>query len=179
MARTVSLQRDELLKLLAVARSHSERDWLMILIAFTHGLRATETVKLIKHDFPDGYLSAKRLKGSLHTLQPLLSNSDPLLDEKTALEKYLVTLQPKDRLFLMDRHAFAYRIRKYSREAGIARHKASPHKLKHTCGMLSIKSAGIENVRQYLGHKSLASTGAYLRVTDEEASVAFAAAISR
>ena len=32
---------------------------------------------------------------------------------------------------------------------------------------------GIENVRQYLGHKSLASAGGYLPVRDEEASAAF------
>jgi type 1 fimbriae regulatory protein FimB len=179
MARMVSLHKEELLKLLSVARSHSERDWLLILIAFNHGLRATEAVGLRKDNFSDGYISVKRLKGSLHTMQRLLTNPDALLDEKTALESYLAPLLSKDRLFFMDRHAFAYRVRKYSREAGIARHKASPHKLKHTCGMLSIKSAGIENVRQYLGHKSLASTGAYLRVTDEEASAAFAAALSR
>jgi integrase len=34
------------------------------------------------------------------------------------------------------------------------------------------QSAGIENVRQYLGHKSIASTGAYLRVNDQQASLA-------
>jgi integrase len=36
--------------------------------------------------------------------------------------------------------------------------------------MMTIHDAGIENVRQWLGHKSIASTGAYLRVTDEAAS---------
>jgi hypothetical protein len=38
--------------------------------------------------------------------------------------------------------------------------------------MQTIKTAGIENVRQYLGHKSIASTGSYLRVNDEQASAA-------
>jgi len=32
--------------------------------------------------------------------------------------------------------------------------------------MQTIASAGIENVRQYLGHKSISSTGAYLKVSD-------------
>jgi integrase len=44
--------------------------------------------------------------------------------------------------------------------------------------MLSIKKAGIENVRQYLGHKSIASTGAYLKVSDAEASRAVSAAMT-
>lgn len=191
MAKMVALKKDELLKLLEVARSHSERDWLMILIAFNHGLRVTELVggwsvvkrqkvyhePMMPANFVDGFLTVKRLKGSLQTTQPLLSNQNPLLDEKTAVEKYLTTLKPTDRLFVMDRHAFAYRVRKYCREAGIARHKASPHKLKHTCGKIMIPQ-GIEKVRQYLGHKTIASTGAYLLTTDEEASAAFAAAMS-
>jgi hypothetical protein len=44
--------------------------------------------------------------------------------------------------------------------------------------MLSIHKAVIENVRQYLGHRSIASTGAYLRVDDSAASKAVAAAMS-
>jgi site-specific recombinase XerD len=42
--------------------------------------------------------------------------------------------------------------------------------------MQTIKSAGIENVRQYLGHKNISSTGAYLKVSDEVASEAIALA---
>jgi hypothetical protein len=34
----------------------------------------------------------------------------------------------------------------------------------------SEREAGIENVRQHLGHRSLSSTGSYLRVSDEAAS---------
>jgi site-specific recombinase XerD len=44
--------------------------------------------------------------------------------------------------------------------------------LKHSIAMQSIREAGIENVRQYLGHRSISSTGAYLKVTDEAASAA-------
>jgi site-specific recombinase XerD len=48
-------------------------------------------------------------------------------------------------------------------------HKAHPHVLKHSIAMQTIEHAGIENVRQYLGHKSISSTGSYLKVTDAEA----------
>jgi hypothetical protein len=44
--------------------------------------------------------------------------------------------------------------------------------------MQTIKSAGIENVRAYLGHKSISPTGAYLKV-DDAAGKAIAAAASR
>ena len=36
--------------------------------------------------------------------------------------------------------------------------------------------AGIENVRQYLGHRSISSTGEYLKVSDQEASNAITSA---
>ena len=43
--------------------------------------------------------------------------------------------------------------------------------------MQTIKKAGIEMVRQRLGHKSISSTGEYLKVTDEDASAAIADAL--
>jgi site-specific recombinase XerD len=60
--------------------------------------------------------------------------------------------------------------------AGIAKRNAHPHILKHSIAMQSIGNAGIENVRQYLGHKSLSSTGAYLIVDDLTAAARVTAA---
>ncbi len=51
---------------------------------------------------------------------------------------------------------------------GVPRHLCNPHISKHTIAMEVIHSAGIENVRQYLGHKSISSTGAYLKVSDAD-----------
>ena len=61
--------------------------------------------------------------------------------------------------------------------AKIPARKRHPHILKHTIALQTIHSAGIENVRQYLGHKSMSSTGAYLKVTDSEASTAISHAL--
>jgi site-specific recombinase XerD len=41
-----SLQREELTRLLCAARQHSERDHMMILTAYSHGLRASEVINL-------------------------------------------------------------------------------------------------------------------------------------
>lgn len=65
-------------------------------------------------------------------------------------------------------------IRRVAKKAGIPSHLAHFHCAKHTRAMLSIKTAGIENVRVYLGRKSIASTGAYLKVTDAQAAQAMA-----
>jgi len=81
------LTRDELRALLTVAKAHSERDHLMILTGFWHGLRCSEIVKMRGTQIQDGHMTVQRLKGSLKTTQPLVSNADPLLDEKTAMEQ--------------------------------------------------------------------------------------------
>ena len=67
-------------------------------------------------------------------------------------------------------------VRRYGAAAALPRHLCHPHTLKHSIAMQSIGKAGIENVRQYLGHKSTSSTGAYLRVGDDAASSAVYAA---
>ena len=61
------LTRDELRALLTVAKAHSERDHLMILTGFWHGLRCSEIVKMRGTQIRDGHLTVQRLKGSLKT----------------------------------------------------------------------------------------------------------------
>jgi type 1 fimbriae regulatory protein FimB len=167
----------ELRALLIVARKVSQRDWLMILVAFWHGLRASELVQIKGNDIQDGYLTVKRLKGSLKTVQPLISHRDPLLNEKKALFDYAVDFNGNQRLFNVHRSNFWRIVRRHALAAGIAAHKAHPHSLKHTIAAQSIQSAGIENTRQWLGHKSISSTGEYLRVTDGQAGAAVARAL--
>jgi len=166
------LTRDELLALLRTAKAESERDWLMILVAFNHGLRASEVTGFTRTAVRDGHLTIQRLKGSLKTTQPLVSHENPLLDERDALESAIAGLPAKAKVFGISRVQFWRLLQQHCKTAGIPAHKAHPHVLKHSVAMLSIKSAGIENVRQYLGHKSIASTGAYLRVNDQQASAA-------
>ena len=57
-----ALSKPELLRLLDAAHDHSERDFLMILMAYTHGLRASEVIAIRKDDIKDGCLEVRRLK---------------------------------------------------------------------------------------------------------------------
>lgn len=169
-----ALSREELLRLLAAAKAKAERDWILILVTYWHGLRASEAVNLTRANFPDGYLSIQRLKGSKKTTQPLMTHSNPLLDERLALRKFLAesTTPPGDRLFKLSRFQFYRLVRFHGSKAEIPAHKLHPHVLKHSIAMSMIREAGIENTRQYLGHKSGASTMEYLKSSDEEASAA-------
>lgn len=149
----------------------------MILTAFWHGLRASEVTSFKRDAIQDGYLTVQRLKGSLRTVQALVEHPDPLLDERAALIEYAAKSSFSKPVFNVSRQQFWRIVQRYSKTAGIPAHKAHPHVLKHSIAMQTIHSAGIENVRQHLGHKSIGSTGAYLIVGDEDASKAVIDAI--
>lgn len=171
------LTKVELLRFLAAAKEARERDWLMFLVAYWHGLRATEVVTLTRDAIADGEITVHRLKGSDTTIQPLVMDPESLLSERVPLET-LASNSPKlSRLFPFSRVHYFRLFRKYAKRAGLPASKWHPHCLKHSIAMHTIKKAGIENVRKYLGHKSMASTGEYLKVTDAEASAAIGLAM--
>jgi integrase len=167
-----SLSKLEIRAVLAAARAHRERDWLMILLAFWHGLRASEVVAIKVNDISDGYLTVRRLKGSLKTVQPLIEHQDSTFNERAALLDYLEGMHGNQKVFPVSRGTFWRIVQRHAIAAGIPKHLAHPHILKHTIAMQTIESAGIENLRQWLGHKSMNSTGEYLRVSDGTAATA-------
>ena len=75
--RMIILTPQEMLALLKAAKNRSTRDWAMILLAYRHGLRASEVcgIKLADVDLKAGSISIRRLKGSLHTIQPFTSTA--------------------------------------------------------------------------------------------------------
>src|SRR5712671_5027418 len=82
-SRMVILTPEETLDLLKTARNLSTRAWAMILLAYRHGLRASEVcgLKLADIDLKAGSISIRRLKGSLLTTQPIYEHrGQPLLD---------------------------------------------------------------------------------------------------
>jgi integrase len=172
-----SLTRDEILELLAEAKRHSNRDWLMILVSFMHGLRASEITRLTPRHLAGGFLTIQRLKGSLKTTHPLVTDENELVNERAAIEEFKFGMHLGERLFPICRQTFWRAIQRYAKAVDLPPHKRNTKMLKHSIAMQTIRLAGIENVRAYLGHKSLASTGAYLRVNDEDASAAMAKAL--
>lgn len=165
-----SLNLEQILALLGAAKAHKTSHYLAILIGFCHGLRASEVVAIVRDDIQDGHLDVRRLKGSERTIQPLFASEIPLLDERSAVFDFVAKLGPNQRLFPFTRQTFWNILQRHGRAAGLPVRLCHPHVLKHTIAMQSIHSAGIENVRKYLGHKSMASTGEYLKVSDADAS---------
>ncbi len=165
------LSKDELLKLLAQAKSDNEDYWAMILVGYWHGLRASEIINLCGSQFDGGYLTVQRLKGSLKTTHNLISHPNELLNEKEYFENKIKSVG-SGRLFNVTRFDLNKRVHKYGAKAGIPKHLCHPHILKHTCAKHHV-SMGVEKLRMYVGHKDLGSTGAYLSVSDQEACEAF------
>jgi integrase len=86
-----ALTPEEILKVLKIG-SESKRNLAMILLAYRHGMRASEVcdLRLSDLDLKNGEVTIRRLKGSLRTVQPLCDHpGQPLLSEKRVLRAWL------------------------------------------------------------------------------------------
>ena len=167
----------EIHKVLKVA-SVSKRNHAMILLAYKHGMRASEVCKLKISDVDqkNGQITIRRLKGSLTTTQPLSDMSgQPLLSEKHVLRAWFKERQDSsDYVFTsqkggkLDRSAFYRIFQSIAEQAGLPADRRHPHCLKHALGFsLVAQNVHISIVKQALGHKSIASTAVYAVPTDE------------
>jgi type 1 fimbriae regulatory protein FimE len=170
----------ELIAVLTEARKISARNHCLILLAYKHGLRATEIARLKLEDVQYGRIDVKRLKGSDHTNQPLESDPNPLLDEKRALTAYLREREDTGSVFLftsrlgsgMTRQAIYDLFEDAGMRAGLERGRRFPHCAKHTLGTLLYKGgADILVIKKMLGHKDLKASACYIELTADEAHV--------
>jgi type 1 fimbriae regulatory protein FimB len=179
----------EMLALLKVAKKRSTRDWAMILLAYRHGLRASEVcgIKMADMDLKTGSISIRRLKGSLHTMQPLYQHrGQPLLDEMAAIRAWLRhrSADGSDYLFTsqkggkLGRTQFFRNFQKIAENAGLSTEKRHPHVLKHSLAShLVAGNANLALIRQALGHRSISSTMQYIGTTDAQAAEALQTAL--
>jgi type 1 fimbriae regulatory protein FimB len=183
MSELQALNEKEILSVLKLATAESKRNAAMILLAFKHGMRASEVcdLRLSDIDLKNGIITIRRRKDSLKSSQDLLDlPGQPLLSEKRVLKAWLEERETyrdrSDYLFLsqkgggMDRSAFFRLFQSLSKRVGLPKGKQHPHCLKHALGFYLVEQGvGLPSIQQALGHKSLSSTGVYLKVTDERA----------
>jgi integrase len=160
------MTKEELGRLLRVAKRENDFHWQMILTGFYFGLRVSEVTAILGEDVQDNQLTVKRLKNSLKTLQciPLTNGSPEFKLRLTALAK---AVGPRERIFPLSRQRCDQFMKRYCCLAGIHRSKAHFHSLKHSIAMAiwtETKQPG--QVKSYLGHKSMSSTMQYLNETD-------------
>ena len=154
----------EVEKLIAAARGNrwGQRDATMILIAFRHGLRASELCELQWSDveFGTGNLHLHRAKGGA-------TGTHPLLGVELRALRVLKREAKSPFVFVTERGApFSVSgLAKLIGRAGIEAKmpfKVHPHMLRHACGYaLANKGTDTRTLQAYLGHRSIQSTVRY------------------
>ena len=146
------------------------RDATMILVAYRHGLRASELVDLRweQVDFRTATLHVRRVKQGSASSHPILG------DELRALRRLQREQNPISAfVFTSERGAplstagFARMIERAGKEAKLC-FKAHPHMLRHACGYaLANKGHDTRALQAYLGHKNIQHTVRYTELAPD------------
>lgn len=165
------LTKDELKGILREVK----KDWqkTMIVVAYNHGLRVSEVLGITPAHCKSGYLTVKRLKGSEKTIQKFVAHPEPEFSERAGLEALCSTKGYHENLFPMTRFGVYKLIGRAGIKAGVPEHKLHPHILKHTAAMHMLGNVTLPVIQSRLGHKSLASTGVYTKLSGSVADAAY------
>ena len=159
----------EVEKLIDAAHSNRQghRDATMILLAFRHGLRASELVDLRweQIDYAGSRLHVRRAKRGTPATHPLAGV------ELRALRRLQREAPQSEFVFVSERGApfstagFAKLIERAGTEAGF-KFKVHPHMLRHACGY-ALANAGHDtrSLQAYLGHKNIQHTVRYTELS--------------
>jgi type 1 fimbriae regulatory protein FimB len=162
------LDPSEMDRLLAAAKlgRHGQRDYLLVLMIFRHGLRVSEAIMMRRDavNLKQSSVWVKRLKNSLSTQQPIAG------DELRAVKRYLAAREDwlpwmfvSERGTELTRQAVNHLISAAGRRAGLPH--VHPHMLRHSCGFsLANKGVDFRAVQDYLGHRDPKHTSRYTRV---------------
>ena len=145
------------------AGRHGLRDATMILVAYRHGLRASELVSLrwSQVDLKQGLLYVTRLKHGLSASHPLFG------PEIRALRQLKRDYPDTDYLFMTERKApiTAATFRKMIARAGAIANigfPVHPHMLRHSTGFkLANDGRDTRSIQHYLGHRNIQHTVRY------------------
>ena len=157
---------DEVERLIAAARDgrHGHRDATMLLVAYRHGLRASELTDLRwdQIDFSTANLHVRRAKKGTPATHPILG------DELRALRRLQREQDPKSPFVFTSERGGPFTIAGFARIVAAATRRASleikahPHMLRHACGFkLANDGQDTRALQAYLGHKNIQHTVRY------------------
>jgi integrase len=148
----------------AKGNRHGHRDATMILVAYRHGLRASELTDLRwdQVEFTSATLHVRRVKQGTPSTHPILG------DELRALRRLQREQDPKSPFVFTSERSTPFTTAGLARmieRAGIEAElgfKAHPHMLRHACGYaLANKGHDTRALQAYLGHKNIQHTVRY------------------
>lgn len=155
----------ERLRKAASANRWGHRDATMVLVAYQHGLRASELCDLqwTDVDFDSATLHVRRSKGSTTVAHPING------EELRALRRLKREQEPQSQwIFTTERGGpftragFNRLVERAGEAAGLGELKPHAHMLRHSAGYkLANDGRDTRLIQDYLGHKSIASTARY------------------
>jgi integrase len=147
----------------AKTNRYGQRDALMVLLAFRHGLRAAEVCDLRweQVDFKTASLHVRRLKNGLPSTHPLTGR------ELRALRRHQRHSEKSPFIFVSERGAplsapgFSRMIERAALAVNLEI-KTHAHMLRHACGYkLANDGHDTRSLQAYLGHKNIQNTTRY------------------
>ena len=166
------LTRAEIERLMAAARKSSRyghRDAGMILLAYRHGLRASEVCDLQWHqvELTAGRLHVRRTKRGMPSVHPIRG------DELRALRRLQREQPPGPYVFCSERggpmtaKSFHTLIARLGERAGMA-FPIHPHMLRHGCGY-ALANAGHDtrSIQAWIGHKNIQHSVRYTELAPD------------
>jgi type 1 fimbriae regulatory protein FimB/type 1 fimbriae regulatory protein FimE len=154
----------------AKANRWGHRDATMVLVAYRHGLRASELVDLRwdQIDFTTALLHVRRVKRGTPATHPIRG------DEMRALRRLAREQEPRSPfVFTSERGApfttagFARMIERAGEAAKLS-FKAHPHMLRHACGFkLANDGHDTRALQAYLGHRNIMHTVRYTELAPD------------
>jgi site-specific recombinase XerD len=159
---------DRLMKAARAVGRHGHRDSTMILIAYTHGLRVTELVRLRwdQIDLKAGTIYCKRLKGSLSGTHPLRRIETASLKKLGGDRRGLVFRS--ERGTAISDSGFRKIVARAAIDAKIGVEGVHPHMLRHGCGFkLTNEGHDTRAIQAWLGHKNIANTVKYTELAPD------------
>ena len=148
----------------AGANRYGHRDATMVLVAYRHGLRASELVGIRwdSVDFTHGRLHVNRAKSGSPSVHPLSGR------ELRALRRLRRDQEPDSPFIFTSERAAPFTpagFRKLVARLGVAAKfdfPVHPHMLRHACGyQLANKGVDTRSLQAYLGHKNIQHTVRY------------------
>ena len=181
----VYLTYEEINKLLATpdkSTSSGLRDYAMLELMYSSGLRVTELVllELNQLHLEQGYLILMG-KGNKERIAPFGKNAKLALEEyiNESRKDFYKTGISKDYIFLsrlgkpFTRQGFWKMIKKFTREASIEK-EISPHKLRHSFATHLLENgANLRVIQKMLGHANITTTQIYTHINYERLSKIF------
>ncbi|MCW2901714.1 MAG: integrase family protein [Streptosporangiaceae bacterium] len=179
-SKTLGLSKDEVDTMLRVAQQRGSREYALVMLLVTTGLRVSEMCELDTGDLVrdgDEWMVRAVRKGSSDSV--LVPVPDPTA---RALRRYMrgrrgPMFQRTDGQ-RMTRQAAAYTLGALAKDAGITK-TITPHSLRHTATTLALQAGvAILDVQALMGHASVSTTARYdraLRMRDNPAAAALGA----